>query len=261
MKKINLSKDTYQKGDIKVHNEIINDLSSGIYSSPANCIKELVNNSFDADAKLVTIRIKPMEDSITVIDDGEGMNAIDFDNNFAWISKSNKRNKSPFSASGRSLIGKIGIGFIAVNEICDELEIISTKKGENIKFKAIINFKEITKIKKDDKGIIKATYSLINSDEDKDQHYTIIKLLSIKEGFKNILNDKQYLSKIAKEENKDLNKNYFESMKDLLDYHHKKKLKTFCEDNNYVQFIIDLASYLPVEYIEGGPIKGVRNKI
>ena len=116
---INLNLDTIQEGTIKVHSQIINDLSSGIYGSPASCIKELVNNSYDADASKVIIRIKPINDTIIIVDDGSGMNAIDFDNNFAWVSKSNKRNKSEVSQKfNRPLIGKIGIGFIAVNEIC-----------------------------------------------------------------------------------------------------------------------------------------------
>ena len=131
--KINLEIGNLQKGTIKVHSQIINDLSSGIYSSPASCIKELVNNSYDADASQVTIRIKPINDTIVVMDDGNGMNAVEFDENFAWISRSNKRNSSIKSKKyKRPLIGKIGIGFIAVNEICNNMRVISSKKGENI---------------------------------------------------------------------------------------------------------------------------------
>ena len=96
-KEITLELDVIQKGNIKVNSKIIDDLSSGIYSSPASCIKELVNNSYDAEAKNVVIRIKPLDDSITIIDDGVGMNAEDFANNFAWISKSNKRNDGELS--------------------------------------------------------------------------------------------------------------------------------------------------------------------
>lgn len=261
-KKITLEKNELQKSFIRVHSDIINTLSSGIYSSPASCIKELINNSFDADAKLVTIRIKPIHDVITIIDDGAGMNAIDFEKNFAWISKSNKRNISDFSESERPLIGKIGIGFIAVNEICDELEITSSKKGENIKFTAKINFKEYREkdTKKND-GIIKGKYTLINKDEDKKEHYTIINLIGLKQTVKNILNDKQVYSKIVKEKNKEFSKCDFNSMKDLISYQHAKNLKTISKDNAYIQFIIDLASYLPVEYIKGGPIEGYENKI
>jgi hypothetical protein len=253
---INLELGTRQTGNIKVHTQIINDLSSGIYSSPASCIKELINNSYDADARDVVIRVKPIEDSITIIDDGNGMNAIDFDDNFAWISKSNKRNEGQVSKKmKRPLIGKIGIGFIAVNEICDCLEVISTKEGEAIKFIAVISFKNFRETDVTvDGGIIKGAYELINEEEDPKEHYTIIRLLGLKESVKSILDDQQYLAEIIKSERKDFDKTSFASMKDILLYHYKKNLKSFTEDNAYLQFIIDLASYIPVEYVDGGPI-------
>ncbi len=262
MTPISLNKNVLQEGTIKVHSEILNDLSSGIYSSPASCIKELINNSFDADANLVTIRVKPIQDIITVIDDGDGMNALDFDNNFAWISKSNKRNRGATSKKSRPLIGKIGIGFIAVNEICDELEIISTKKGEPFKFTARVSFKDILNPKQADSDvIIKANYELVNTDEDADVHYTIINLIGLKETVGDILNDKMYSSEMGKKKFKDYSKPVFKNMEELLKHHHSKQLKTFSEDNNYIQFIIDLASYIPVEYITKGPIEGVDDPV
>ena len=88
---ITLEKDVDQKGEIKVAAQIIQDLSSGVYSTPAIALKELINNSYDADAVKVTVRMLPDLDTMLIEDDGEGMNAKDFDNNFAWISKSNKR--------------------------------------------------------------------------------------------------------------------------------------------------------------------------
>lgn len=264
---INLELDILQKGRIKVHTQIINDLSSGIYSSPASCIKELVNNSYDADAKSVIIRVKPVHDSITLIDDGKGMNAVDFDKKFAWISHSTKRKDSNLSDElKRPLIGKIGIGFIAVNEICNELEITSSKKGEKVKFTANINFKKyfedaVVQNSENDEGIIKGEYELLNEEEDENEHYTIIRLLGLKDSVKNILEDKQYLSKILKLKNKNYSKDFFKSMKDLLEFHTANKLKSFSEDNAYVQFIIDLASFIPVEYIDGGPIEAANDKI
>lgn len=257
-----------QKGQIKVHTQILNDLSSGIYSSPAICIKELVNNSYDADAKKVTIRVKPVQDSITIIDDGYGMNAEDFDRDFAWISKSTKRDAGELSKKlKRPLIGKIGIGFIAVNEICDELEISSSKKGEAFKFTANVNFKDYFKKAKEEeinvempisvhRGIIKADYTIINEEDEKDQHYTVIRLLGLKHTVKKILDDKLYYAKKLKEKKRHYDKSYFKSMKDLLEHHYKKKLKSFSDDNEYVKFILDLSSFIPVEYVEDGPIFG-----
>ncbi|TWJ03297.1 histidine kinase/DNA gyrase B/HSP90-like ATPase [Mucilaginibacter frigoritolerans] len=260
---ITLDLEVPQRGNIKVHSQIINDLSSGIYSSPASCVKELINNSYDADATLVTIRVKPIEDSITIIDNGSGMNALDFDHNFAWISKSNKRNDGDLSKQlQRPLIGKIGIGFIAVNELCEELEITSTKAGESFKFTANINFKDF--YEKDvytDDGIIKGAYVLVNEEEDAEEHYTIIKLLGLKESVKTILDNRQYLAELNRSKHKDFDLSFFKSMKALIDYHTTKHLKSFSEDNAYLQFVIDLASYIPVEYIEGGPCENKNDQI
>lgn len=261
---ITLELDKEQKGSIKVHSQIINDLSSGIYSSPASCLKELVNNSFDADAENVIIRMKPIEDSITIWDDGNGMNAKDFDENFAWISKSNKRNRGEFSPlHKRPLIGKIGIGFIAVNEICEVLEVTSSKKGENVKFVATIDFTKIINKEnakgQDDDVYLKGEFLLTNEKEDKDEHYTSIRLIGLKETVLKIFNDETYKAQMAKSNNKKFAKVSFKNMKDLLMHHNSSR--SWEKDTEYIQFIIDFASYIPVEYIEGGPIEGVNDKI
>jgi len=263
----NITLDLHKKqiGEIKVHSQIINDLSSGIYSSPASCIKELVNNSFDADAENVTIRMKPIEDTITIVDDGHGMNAEDFDQKFAWISRSYKRERGEFSPKGRPLIGKIGIGFIAVNEICEVLEVTSSKKGEPFKFTAIIDFSKIidsdTSKAYDDDTYLKGEFTLINDEEEKNEHYTSIKLIGLKEPVLKIFNDETYKAQVAKSKNKDFAKISFNTMKDLLLFHTSKSLYSWENDTEYIQFIIDLSSYIPVEYIDGGPIEGISDKI
>ena len=271
--------DVLQEGDIKVAGQIIRDLSSGVYSTPAVALKEIVNNSYDACASLVTIRMLPHLDTIQIHDNGEGMNWKDFDENFTWISKSNKRNQGEISQCGRPLIGKIGIGFIAVNEICDKMEVISSKKGEPIKFTATIDFvsineeSDISKIESSDKeneskkGALRGKYKLINEYENKDEHYTTINLIGIKDTAKAILNNQLYKSNLSRPAEDKRRKErrgrykYFNSMKDLLEIHSKRDLHGFSEDDYYLQFAIELASYIPVEYLEGGPIEGVTDEV
>lgn len=50
-------------------------------------------------------------------------------------------------------------------------------------------------------------------------------------------------------------------MKQLIEHHYDKNLKSIEKDNNYIQFIMDLAAYIPVEYVENGPIEDVSDKI
>lgn len=118
-------------GQITVASRIVDQLSSGLYESPAACLKELINNSFDADATHVRVFIKPDADRIIIEDDGTGMSKGEFVKHFSRISESYKREESDTTPSGRKKIGKIGIGFIAANEICDTMEILSTKRGSS----------------------------------------------------------------------------------------------------------------------------------
>ena len=69
--KITMEKDKVQTGYIRVAAQIIQDLSSGIYSSPAIALKELVNNSYDANATKLIVAVNftfsPIFEDITVI--------------------------------------------------------------------------------------------------------------------------------------------------------------------------------------------------
>ncbi len=115
-----------QVGTMKVGSQIVELLSKGIYSAPWNSIKELISNSFDADATKVEIRFFPDEKKLTVRDDGSGMDYEDFDEHFAFIVRSLKREKGQFTPIfNRPIIGKIGIGFLAVSELCDVIKITS----------------------------------------------------------------------------------------------------------------------------------------
>ena len=127
-------------GEITVASRIIDALSSGLYESPAACLKELVNNSYDADAALVELFVRPDADRIIISDDGEGLNRGEFQRHFKRISESHKRDDSDVTNNGRPKIGKIGIGFIAANEICDVMEIISTQRGSRELLKVEIDF-------------------------------------------------------------------------------------------------------------------------
>ncbi|SET57442.1 ATP-binding protein [Nonomuraea wenchangensis] len=131
---------TQFKGEITVGSRIIDDLSSGLYKSPAACLKELINNSYDADATIVRVMVKPDADRIIIEDDGEGMTQSQFVSHFSRISESHKRDDSEYTASGRPKIGKIGIGFIAANELCEEMEIYSTTRGSTELLHVTIDF-------------------------------------------------------------------------------------------------------------------------
>lgn len=131
------------EGEITVASRIVDYLSSGLYNSPAACLKELVNNSYDADATEVKVLVKPDADRIVISDNGIGLSRKEFVRHFKRISESHKRDKSDKTPSGRPQVGKIGIGFIAANELCDVMEILSTKKGSRELLRVEVNFREM----------------------------------------------------------------------------------------------------------------------
>jgi HSP90 family molecular chaperone len=133
------------RGEITVAARIIDLLSSGLYESPAACLKELINNSFDADASHVDVSVKPDANRIIIQDDGQGMDRAEFERHFRRIAESHKRDIQDVTTTGRPKIGKIGIGVIAANELCEKLEIFSTKVGSPELLHVTIDFEEMRK--------------------------------------------------------------------------------------------------------------------
>lgn len=132
-------------GEIRVAARIIDYLSSGLYPSAAACLKELINNSYDADASEVDVFVKPDADQIIVVDNGVGFTRTEFERHFQNLAESHKRDQTEKTKRGRPKIGKIGIGFIAANELCEEMEIFSTTKNSRELLHVRIDFSEMRK--------------------------------------------------------------------------------------------------------------------
>jgi hypothetical protein len=108
--------------DVRISHRIIQLFSEGLYSSPHKAIEELVSNSFDARAENVHVILSPdltaADATIVVIDDGEGMDPNALKEHWI-IGRSRRRDKA--SASGRSPIGKFGIGKLATYVLAERL--------------------------------------------------------------------------------------------------------------------------------------------
>jgi hypothetical protein len=174
-------------GDIKVASQIVDYLSEGLYTSPAACLKELVNNSYDADATRVDVFVKPDVNTIVISDDGIGMTRKEFQRHFDHVSESYKRADSSTTKSGRPKVGKIGIGFIAANELCDVMEIISTKQGSTELLRVEVNFAKMRTADTSRRRVsgsnevIKGDYQGQVETAAKDDHFTHIFLKEIRE--------------------------------------------------------------------------------
>lgn len=171
-------------GEIKVAARIIDYLSSGLYPNAAACLKELINNSYDADAKRVDVFVKPDADQIVIVDDGIGFTKSAFIKHFESLAESHKRDDSEKTKHGRPKIGKIGIGFIAANELCEEMEIFSTTRGSTDLLHVTIDFSEMRKPIEDRRRegdtLVKADFTGEVLTTEANEHYTQIFLKNIR---------------------------------------------------------------------------------
>ncbi len=250
-----------RKIPINVSKKILADVSSGIYRTPANALKEIVSNSFDADAHRVHISTNvPYFDIFTCEDDGSGITAREFEKVMDRIGSSAKREQGDISAkTSRPIIGKIGIGILAVAQICHKFSFISKKKGSKDYFHATIDLKQFEEVEseksyKSGRGNI----NLGNCDiEDKledevgtQRHYTKIIMEEIREDFREKLLDETNKRLFGAKDSKTPAK----TSDDFIQFVNAIKSKKFNEISPYDLLIWELGLLCPIEYIDDGPL-------
>lgn len=249
-----IESDSEFEGAIKVASKIVDYLSSGLYESPASCLKELVNNAYDANASHVEIFIKPDADRIIISDNGTGLTKDEFEKHFSLISESHKRDDSEYTDSGRPKIGKIGIGFIAANEICNVMEIHSTKKGSSELLIVNINFDkmrlDVSQRTDEQKRITKADYEGRVEKAPIDEHFTIIFLKGVKDSVKEILTSPNLSSAEIRDGSLKAITLYGKSCESVEKVLHDPTIKSWDDFDLYSESILQVALNIPVAYHE-----------
>lgn len=134
-----------QTAKLETDDKVLARVTDGIYRFPGSAIRELISNSYDADAENVYIDTDvPRFNSMTIRDDGNGMSVDTLVNMIRHIGGSSKRtdkgkqlevtdsedaSRSP--KKKRKLIGKIGIGIFSVAQLTRDFEIITKREGDN----------------------------------------------------------------------------------------------------------------------------------
>lgn len=119
-------------------------VTDGIYRQPGSAIRELVSNSYDADATQVVIKTdRPRFETLTIEDDGNGMTPDALAYLLHHIGGSAKRSPDGsdlgitgrgdpmHSPSGRRLIGKIGIGLFSVSQLTNRFHLVTKTRGDD----------------------------------------------------------------------------------------------------------------------------------
>jgi hypothetical protein len=129
--------------------KVFGHLSQGLYRTPAGAIKELISNSFDADARLVRIHTDfPRFETFSCQDNGTGMSRDEFLRLMnRGIGSSFKRASVPAVTEvyKRPLIGRLGLGILSLAQICTRFEIVSHHKESRKAFRATIQFPPYTR--------------------------------------------------------------------------------------------------------------------
>jgi len=110
---------------------VLNHLGRNLYRSFVTVIGEAISNSWDADASKVWIYVDKPNNRFVIKDDGEGMDADDFQNKFLKIGYTKRKDGEPKSASGRPFIGRKGIGKLALLSCAEKITVISKIKGND----------------------------------------------------------------------------------------------------------------------------------
>lgn len=109
-------------------------LGEKMYRESIEFVRELVNNGYDADATRVFVMI--LNDTITIEDDGCGMDIKGMEQ-FFTIGSEEKKTKNISPRFGRKKIGQFGIGKFSALSLADQFSIQSVKG--NFKYSVVFN--------------------------------------------------------------------------------------------------------------------------
>lgn len=123
---------TKKKYNLRPRARIVRTFGEELISSNAVAIIELVKNSYDADARIVTVRMKgPLvvgSGSITVEDNGKGMSPDEVETSWMEPASTSKLSVRR-SKEGRPYLGQKGIGRFSSAKLADKLILTTYKDG------------------------------------------------------------------------------------------------------------------------------------
>lgn len=244
----------YMPYPLRVSGKVVKQISTGIYRSPGNVVKELVSNAFDADAKNVYVLTgRPSFDSFRTYDSGNGMSADEFKATMQQIGASTKM-PGECTAKGRPVIGRIGIGLLAVAHISKRFTFVSGKEDESTGFEAKVNMAPMFEVETEARPLEELTAGSIQLrmySKPKEQHHTLIEVDKV---------DDVWRSQIRS----NFIDSYFGNY-GIKDY--EAFVKRVQQDGarisrlaGYDQLLWELGLLSPVRYLDDGPIRGVRDE-
>ena len=241
------------EAEINAAARIIGDISTGIYRSPASALKELVSNSFDAGATEVLINTDhPSFSTVSCFDNGPGISSKELQTILNFIGGSDKRLRGQTGPFGRPIVGRIGIGILAMSQISKRFVIISSQKGSDIRIEVEVNIEEFESAAAARTNLGTGTigrYTIYEIPEEPEEHYTILATPAGSAALKELLGTGKSVREhfVSREYEAD---NFYDFVKRMGDERQRPTL------SEYDKFLWELASLCPIPYFENGPVQG-----
>jgi Histidine kinase-, DNA gyrase B-, and HSP90-like ATPase len=110
-------------------------LGINLYSNIPAVLSEIVANAWDADAQVVTVTVDKARGTITIEDDGVGMNRNGVIDRFLRVGFKRRDEMGEYTPSGRKPMGRKGIGKLSIFSIARIAEIYTIQGVEKTAFK------------------------------------------------------------------------------------------------------------------------------
>jgi len=124
----NLSHDVDKTYRFSVDLAAVEHLGLNLYSNTAAALTEIIANAWDADATEVHINVDSDFKRIIIEDNGHGMSVEDINEKFLKVAYK-RRLSAPTSPNGRPVMGRKGIGKLALFSIAQHIDITSKLEG------------------------------------------------------------------------------------------------------------------------------------
>lgn len=112
---------------------VLNHLGLSLYTNTPAVLTEIVSNAWDADATEVHIDIDKENGTITIADNGHGMNLDDVENKFLNVGYARRKdNRATSPTYKRNVMGRKGIGKLAMFSLANEVSIFTKAEEDEI---------------------------------------------------------------------------------------------------------------------------------
>ena len=125
---------------MRLNLNVLNHLGLNLYSNVPAVLAEAVANSWDADARHVSITIDRGGNRIELSDDGTGMDEHDINDKYLTVGYERRQNDGSQTAElHRPVMGRKGIGKLSLFSIAETIEVHSAKNSQRHGFRMLLS--------------------------------------------------------------------------------------------------------------------------